>query len=95
MKMPAWHAQALAVALQEFKKNQGGHTKKGEPVYGDLRRYSVSVISREDEVEIAFIPDSGPKDIKNVTLGGRSQYGIEVYYHVARNLRLLRTTFGR
>jgi hypothetical protein len=95
VKMPAWHAQALALALQEFRKNQGGQTDKGEPVYGDLRHYSVSVISREEEVEIAFIPDPGPKDMKNATVGGRGQYGIEVYYHISKGLRLLRTTFGR
>jgi hypothetical protein len=95
VKMPAWHGQALAMALQEFRKNQGGHTDKGEPVYGDLRHYSVSVISREDEVEIAFIPESGLKDIRNATVGGRGQYGIEVYYHISKSLRLLRTTFAR
>jgi hypothetical protein len=95
LKMPGWHAQAVALALREFQKNQGGHTKKGEPVYGDLKHYSVHIISRDDEVEIAFIPDAGPKDIRNATVGGRSQFGIEVYYHVSRSGKLLRTTFAR
>jgi hypothetical protein len=95
LKMPAWHAQAVELALREFRKNRGGHTDKGEPVYGDLRHYSVHIISEGDEVEVAFIPDAGPKDIKNATTGGRSQFGIEVYYHISRNVKLLRTTFAR
>jgi hypothetical protein len=95
LEMPGWHAQAVALALREFQRNQGGRTEKGEPVYGDLKHYSVKIISRAAEVEVAFNPESGPKDIRNATVGGRSQFGIEVYYHVSKGGKLLRTTFAR
>lgn len=95
-EIPGWHAQAVALAIQEFQKNQGGRSAKGEPVYGNLRDYSVQLISRESEVEIAFVPKLGPKDKKNVTLGGRTQLGIEVSYHISsKSLKIVRTTFAR
>lgn len=95
-EIPGWHAQAVALAVREFQKNQGGRSAKGEPVYGNLRDYSVQLISREDEVEVAFVPKLGPKDKKDVTLGGRTQFGIEVSYHISsRSLRIVRTTFAR
>jgi hypothetical protein len=96
LEIAGWHAQAVALAVQEFQKNQGGRSAKGEPVYGNLRDYSVQVISREGEVEIAFVPKLGPKDKKDVTLGGRTQFGIEVSYHISsKDLKIVRTTFAR
>jgi hypothetical protein len=43
VKVPGWNAQAVAVAMREFQKNQGGKNARGEPVYGDLRHYTVNI----------------------------------------------------
>lgn len=91
VSIPGWHAQAVAIALREFQ----GKPEKGEPAYGDIRHYTVNIISREREVEILFAPKSGPKDWKNRTLGGRTQYGVEVSYHISKDLKIIRTTFAR
>src|SRR5437899_4213246 len=40
-KVRGWHAQAIAVALREFQRHQGGKNEYGEPGYGDLRHYEV------------------------------------------------------
>jgi hypothetical protein len=91
-----WHAKAVALAVEAFQKNQGGRTAKGEPVYGDLRHYSVQVIKKEDEVEVVFVPNLSARDKKNVILGGRTEFGIEVSYHVSfKTLKIIRTTFAR
>src|SRR4051812_6040611 len=68
LKMPAWHAQAIAVALREFQQNQGGRTTRGEPVYGDLRHYTIHIsqspadqlplrYAHEECVRIEFDPE--------------------------------------
>src|SRR4051794_3121432 len=73
LKMPAWHAQAITVALREFQKNQRGKTARGEPVYGDLRRYAVHIsqsppdqlplrYAREECVRIEFDPELSARD---------------------------------
>jgi hypothetical protein len=68
-KICGWHAQAIAVALREFQKHQGGKNDRGEPVYGDLRRYAVWIsqsppnevpleCAHEGCVRVEFVPDS-------------------------------------
>ena len=105
--MAGWHAEAVAVALHEFRNHQGGKTAEGKPVYGDLRHYSVH-ISRSDKdyiplqyvkdgcVRITFAPQLSARDRREVTLGGRTDYGIEVSYDITRReLKILKTSFAR
>ena len=55
IEIAGWHAEAVAVALQQFRKHQGGKTDKGEPVYGDLRHYSVRLSrSPKDELPLRY-----------------------------------------
>jgi hypothetical protein len=96
IEMAGWHAEAVAVALQEFRKHQGTKTDAGEPVYGNLRHYTVVLRRIPEGVEVYFEPESGPKDMKEHTLGGRGQYGIEVSYEVRkRDLKIIKTNFAR
>lgn len=94
--IPGRQAQAVAVAVREFEKHQGTKTDEGEPVYGDLRHYDVELRRRGDVLEVGFGPKSGPRDIKEVRLGGRGQYGIATAYGVSlKTLKILRQTFSR
>jgi hypothetical protein len=94
--IPGRQAQAVAVAVREFERHQGTKTDRGEPVYGDLRHYKVELRLRGDVLEVGFVPKSGPRDIKEVRLGGRGQYGIETGYEVSlKTLKILRQTFAR
>ena len=79
-KIRGWHAQAIAVALREFQRHQGGKNEYGEPGYGDLRHYKVWIsqsppdqlplkYAREECVRVNFVPDSAPNDRYEV--GGR------------------------
>jgi len=104
-KIRGWHAQAIAVALREFQKHQGGKNEYGEPGYGDLRHYEVWVsqsppdllplkYAREECVTVRFVPDSAPNDRYEV--GGRTSYGIEVGYDISkRTLKIVKTSFAR
>jgi len=101
-KIRSWHAQAIAVALREFQKHQGGKNDRGELGYGDLRHYSVYVSQspsnelpvREECVRVNFAPDKAPNDPYEV--GGRTSYGIEVSYDVSkRTLKIVKTSFAR
>jgi hypothetical protein len=103
-KIRGWQAQAVAVAvaLREFQKHQGGKNDRGEPVYGDLRHYAVyvsqsppnEVPAREECVRVAFAPDSAPRDRYEV--GGRTSFGIEVSYDISkRTLKIVKTSFAR
>jgi hypothetical protein len=107
VRIPGWHAEAIKIALREFQKNQGGKTDRGEPVYGDLRHYTVQ-ISRsppdelpseyeyEECVRIDFIPELSPKDYQENILGGRTSFGINVAYDVCRRtLKIVKTSFSR
>jgi hypothetical protein len=89
-------AQAVAVAVREFQKHQGTKTEKGEPVYGDLHHYNVELRRSGDTLEVGFAPQSGPIDMKEATVGGRTQYGIATYYEVShKTLKIQRQTFAR
>jgi hypothetical protein len=104
-KIRGWHAEALAVALREFQKHQGGKNEYGEPGYGDLRHYEVWIsqsppdqlprkYAREECVRVTFVPDSAPNDRYEV--GGRTSYGIEVSYDISkRTLKIVKTSFAR
>jgi len=104
-KMRGWQAQAIAVALREFQKHQGGKNERGEPGYGDLRHYAVYIsqsppdqvpieCGRDECVRVAFAPDSAPNDRYEV--GGRTSYGIEVSYDISkRTLKIVKTSFAR
>jgi hypothetical protein len=104
-KIRGWHAQAIAVALREFQKHQGGKNEYGEPGYGDLRHYAVWILqsppdqvprecAHEGCVRVEFVPDSAPKDRYEV--GGRTSYGIEVSYDISkRTLKIVKTSFAR
>ncbi|HEX5490142.1 MAG TPA: hypothetical protein VFX07_02680 [Candidatus Udaeobacter sp.] len=107
VEIAGWHAEAVAVALQEFRKHQGGKTDKGEPVYGDLRHYSVQLsrspkaelplrYAHEECVRVDFVPEYSERDRREATLGGRTHYGIEVSYDILkRNLKIIKTSFSR
>jgi hypothetical protein len=96
IEMPARYARPIATALQEFQKHQRPITDKSEPVYGDLRHYTIQITPEGNQTEVRFVPEYGPKDEKEVTLGGRTQFGIEVAYHISEDGRkILKTTFAR
>jgi hypothetical protein len=107
IEMAGWHAQAIAVALQEFRRHQGTTTAEGKPVYGDLRHYSVQLSRSEKEdlplryaheecVSVTFVPELSARDRREATLGGRTDYGIEVSYDILkRNLKIIKTSFAR
>ena len=95
------------MALKEFRRHQGGVTSDGKPVYGDLRHYSVH-ISRSDKdyiprqyaheecVSVTFAPELSARDRRAVTVGGRTDYGIEVSYDISkRGLKIIKTNFAR
>jgi hypothetical protein len=102
-KIRGWQAQAIAVALREFQKHQGGKNEYGEPGYGDLRHYAVYVsqsppnevhCERDECVRVEFVPDSAPNDRYEV--GGRTSYGIEVSYDISkRTFKIVKTSFAR
>jgi len=107
IEMAGWHAEAVAVAIAEFRKHQGTKTPEGLPVYGDLRHYSVE-LSRpsKDEiplqyvheqcVRVTFAPELSVRDKREHTVGGRTDYGIEVSYDILkRNLKIIKTSFAR
>ena len=106
-KIRGWQAQAIAVALREFQKHQGGKTDRGEPVYGDLRHYALEVsqsppdevpveCAREGCVRIYFVPDFSAKDWREHIVGGRTSFGIEVSYDISkRTLKIVKTSFAR
>jgi hypothetical protein len=107
IEIAGWHAEAIAVALREFRKHQGGSTPEGMPVYGDLRHYSVHIsrsnkdyiplkYGHEDCVCISFAPELSARDRRAATVGGRTDYGIEVSYDIAkRGLKIIKTSFAR
>jgi len=102
-KIRGWQAQAIAIALREFQKHQGGKNEYGEPGYGELRHYAVYVsqspknevhCERDECVRVEFVPDSAPRDRYEV--GGRTSYGIEVSYDISkRTLKIVKTSFAR
>jgi hypothetical protein len=103
-KIRGWQAEAIAVALREFQKHQGGKTDRGEPVYGELRHYAVyvsqsppnEVPAREECVRVAFAPDFSAKDWREHIVGGRTSFGIEVSYDISkRTLKIVKTSFAR
>jgi hypothetical protein len=105
--MAGWHAEAVAVAIAEFRKHQGTKTPEGLPVYGDLRHYSVELSrSSKDEiplqyvheqcVRVTFAPELSARDKREATVGGRTDYGIEVSYDtLKRNLKIIKMSFAR
>ena len=48
-------AEAIAVALADFKSKQGSKVD-GKPVYGDLRHYSLILERHHDQLHIVFMP---------------------------------------
>ena len=89
-------AEALAIAVAEFHRHQGTRTDRGEPVYGDLRHYTVEFRSRHGILSATFAPELGPRDRKEGTVGGGTQYGIEVTYDVSlQSLKVVRTHWAR
>jgi hypothetical protein len=91
-------AEAVALAVGDFKKNQGS-TYKGKPVYGDLKHYSVELRREGNNIEVVFGPDFGPEDRGPdglPTVGGATQYGWEVDYSISLEpLKILRRDFAR
>jgi len=96
VEIKARWAPAIAVALREFQAHQGTKTDKGEPVYGDLRHYTIEMIPRGEILSVTFAPDMGPKDWRDRTLGGWTQYGIAVNYDVSlKTLKVVKTSWFR
>jgi hypothetical protein len=107
IELAGWHAQAVAIALEEFRKHQGMKTNDGKPIYGNLRHYSVH-ISRSDKsylplryahdecVSITFAPELSARDVRESVMGGRTEYGIEVSYDISRRtMKIVKTSFAR
>jgi hypothetical protein len=109
IELAGWHAEAMAVALAEFRKHQGTKTPDGLPVYGDLRHYSVELSrSRKDTiplryvneqcVRVTFVPERSTRDKREgrYEVGGRTSFGIEVSYDISkRTLKIVKTSFAR
>jgi hypothetical protein len=107
IEMAGWHAEAVAVAIAEFRKHQGSKMPEGLPIYGDLRHYSVELSrSSKDEipvqyaheqcVRVTFAPELGARDRREATVGGGTDYGIEVWYDILKhNLKIIKTSFAR
>jgi len=52
--------------------------------------------AREECVRITFAPDLSKKDIQQAITGGRTSYGIEASYDIARRtMRIVKTSFAR
>ena len=84
-------AQAVAVAVQAFTKQQG-YKFEGKPVYGDLKHYTVIVRHEGSEIEVVFGPDADAKG----TMGGATDFGWEVHYFVSKDpVKVLREEFAR
>jgi hypothetical protein len=107
IEMAGWHAEAVAVAVAEFRKHQGTKTREGLPVYGDLRHYSVELSRTPKEqiplryasepcMRVTFGPELSARDKREHTVGGRTDYGIEVSYDILkRSLKIIKTSFAR
>lgn len=96
VEIKATWAPALAVALREFQAHQGTKTDKGQPVYGDLRHYTIEMIPHGDILGVTFGPELSSRDRRNGTVGGRTDYGIEVTYDVSlKTLKIVKTSWSR
>ena len=103
--MAGWHAEAVAVAVKEFQKHQGGVGRDGRPGYGDLRHYSVHIsrsdpgyiplrYAREECICVTFAPELSARDRRANVLGGGTDYGIAVSYDIARRgLKIIKTSW--
>jgi hypothetical protein len=88
-------AEAIAVAVGDFHKNQG-KTIDGSIMFGDLRHYTVELKRHGKEVEIIFIPDMPPLKSNEAGTGGGTIYGCEVHYFVSlQTLKIMRFHFSR
>jgi hypothetical protein len=79
--------------LSRSRSQRGGQDDKGEPVYGDLRHYSVQLsrsskeelplrYAHEECVCVTFVPEYTARDRRELTVGGRTHAGIEVSYDI-------------
>ena len=85
-------AEAIALAIKEFKRHPGLKDEQGWQVYGDLRHYSVQLERHGRRFEVIFVPDSD----KYGTIGGGTAYGSEVHYIFTLNpLKLVEQHFAR
>ena len=92
-------AEALALALKVFKSKQGSKDEHGNPVYGELKHYTVDLTRDGDKLEIDFGPEFGPKDKGPdgmPKVGGATQYGWEIVYVVSlKEMKLLEEHYSR
>ena len=96
VEIKATWAPALAVALREFQAHQGTKTDQGQPVYGDLRHYTIEMIPHGHILSATFGPELSPRDRRNGTVGGRTDYGIEATYDVSlKTLKIVKTSWAR
>jgi hypothetical protein len=96
VEIKARWAPAIVVALREFQAHQGTKTDKGEPVYGDLRHYTIEMIPHGEILSVTFAPEFSRRDVRNHTLGGRTDYGIAVNYDVSlKTLKIVKTSWFR
>jgi hypothetical protein len=69
VEIKARWAPAIAVALHEFQAHQGTKTDQGEPVYGDLRHYTIEMIPRGEILSVTFAPGMGPQGLARSYVG--------------------------
>jgi hypothetical protein len=92
MEIRGKEAEAIALAIKQFKSHPGLKDEQGWPVYGDLRHYSVQLERHGRRFEVIFIPDAD----KYGTIGGGTAYGSEVHYIFTLNpLKLVEQHFAR
>ena len=80
---------------------------RGSARVRDLGHYSVELCRTPKEqiplrylteqcVRVTFAPELSARDKREATVGGRTDYGIEVSYDILRsNLKIIKTSFGR
>jgi len=82
-------AEAIAVALADFKSKQGSKID-GKPVYGDLRHYSLILERHHDQLHVVFMPEDVSLKGNQAATGGSTIYGWAVDYYIS--LRTLKIT---
>jgi hypothetical protein len=75
-------AEAIAVALADFKSKQGSKID-GRPVYGDLRHYSLVLERQGNRLHIVFMPEDVPLKSNEAATGGSTKYGWAVDYYIS------------
>ena len=81
-RVTAREAEAIAIALADFKSKQGSKID-GRPVYGDLRHYTLVLERQGNRLHIVFMPGAVPLQPNEAGTGGSTKYGWAVDYYIS------------